>query len=224
MTADRAADVAPLAKAVVVYGASGHGKVVADVARLAGLELAGFLDDDPAKIGGVYFGAPVFSWDAVLRQHERVAELGVALGIGDNAIREACFTRLTSAGLCIPTLVHPSAVIAASSRLGAGTVVMAGAVVNPDATVGEGCILNTGSVVEHDNRLGTFVHLSPNAALGGGVSIGHRTHVGLGAVVLPGMVVGADVRVGAGAVVHRPVADATTVVGNPARPLPPRAR
>jgi sugar O-acyltransferase (sialic acid O-acetyltransferase NeuD family) len=208
----------------VVYGASGHGKVVADIARLAGLELAGFLDDDPAKLGGVHFGFTVLSWEVILRQHERTPELGVALGIGDNARREACFARLVAAGLTVPCLVHPSAVIAASSRLGAGTVVMAGAVVNPDAMVGEGCILNTGSVVEHDDRLGRFVHLSPNAALGGGVSIGHRTHIGLGSVVLPGVAIGDDVRVGAGAVVHRPVADAATVVGIPAHPIARRTR
>jgi sugar O-acyltransferase (sialic acid O-acetyltransferase NeuD family) len=224
MTGECRALGVPPPKAVVVYGASGHGKVVADIARLAGLELAGFLDDDPAKIGGVHFGAPVLAWEAVLRRHERATELGVALGIGSNARREACFARLVAAGLSVPSLVHPAAVVAVSSRLGAGTVVMAGAVVNPDAVVEEGCILNTGSVVEHDNRLGRFVHLSPNATLGGGVSIGDRTHVGLGAVVLPGVVVGADVRVGAGAVVHRPVADATTVIGVPARPLAPRAR
>ena len=210
-------------ESVIIYGASGHGKVVADIALCAGYTLAGFLDDDPSKVGGVLFGAPIFSWEAISRRREAWnRSAAVALGIGDNAGREQCFGRLRASGIVIATLVHPSAVIARSARLGAGTVAMARAVVNPDALVGEGCILNTGSITEHDGDLGRFVHLSPNATLGGGVSIGDRTHIGLGAVVLPGIRVGADVRVGAGAAVHRPVKDGLTVVGVPARPMPRR--
>src|SRR3990172_3176363 len=209
-------------RSVIVYGASGHGKVVADIALCAGYTLAGFLDDDPSKVGGVLLGAPIFSWEALSRRREAWSDSAVALGIGDNAHRERCFGRLRASGIVIATLVHPAAVIARSARLGAGTVAMARAVVNPDAVVGEGSILNTGSITEHDGDLGRFVHLSPNATLGGGVSIGDRTHVGLGAVVLPGVRVGADVRVGAGAAVHRPVEDGLTVVGVPARPMPRR--
>jgi sugar O-acyltransferase (sialic acid O-acetyltransferase NeuD family) len=207
---------------LLVYGAGGHGKVVADVARSAGWTVAGFIDDRPDAAGTRFFGAPVTSWASYLADRPSGPDVYpdvVALGIGDNAARERSHQRLQESGITVPLLVHATAVIAPSAVLQAGTVVMALAVVNPDAEVGPGAILNTGSVVEHDCRLGRFVHLSPNAALGGTVRIGDRTHIGLGAVVLPAVRVGADVRVGAGAVVHRDTADAVTMVGVPARPL-----
>jgi sugar O-acyltransferase (sialic acid O-acetyltransferase NeuD family) len=207
---------------LLVFGASGHGKVVADVARAAGFEIVGFIDDDAAKQQASLWRLPVMAWSDWLAAPARACQPGVALGIGDNAARERCRDRVLADGFEIVTVVHPSAVVARTARLDRGTVVMALAAVNPDAEVGEGAILNTGCVVEHDCRLGRFVHLSPNSALGGGVAIGDRTHLGLGSVALPLVTIGSDVKVGAGAVVHRPVADGLTVVGVPAHPLAAR--
>jgi sugar O-acyltransferase (sialic acid O-acetyltransferase NeuD family) len=203
---------------LLVFGAGGHGKVVADVGRSAGWVLEGFIDDDPDRQRSGVWGLPVLSWDRALAGPARAPGLVIALGVGDNGARQRCCERILGAGLSIGTLVHPSAVVASTARLGRGTVAMALAAVNPDAAIGDGVILNTGSVVEHDCQVGRFAHLSPNSALGGAARIGDCTHLGLGAVVLPGVVVGADVRVGAGAVVHRAVPDGTTVMGVPARP------
>jgi sugar O-acyltransferase (sialic acid O-acetyltransferase NeuD family) len=209
--------------ALLVLGSGGHGKVVADVGRSMGLRLAGFVDDDPARVGARIWGLEVISWDRLLAERERLGEVVVALGIGSNEARERGHARLRAAGLPVATLIHPKAAVASSARLGEGTVVMANASVNPDAEVGAGAIVNTGAVVEHDCRLGDYAHLSPNAALGGAATVGRRSHLGLGAVALPGVKVGADVRAGAGAAIHRDVADGLTVVGVPARPIDERA-
>ena len=210
-----------MSRRVLVFGASGHGKVVADVARAAGLVVVGFVDDDERRRGARLWELPVLGWDEAAGRHGGPGRAAVALGIGDNRARELVFDRVVSAGFEVVTAVHPSAVLAPRARLGPGTVVMALAAVNPDAEVGVGAILNTGCVVEHDCRVGRFAHLSPNSALGGGAEVGDRAHLGLGAVVLPLVGVGADVRVGAGAVVHRPVEAGVTVVGVPARPVGP---
>jgi sugar O-acyltransferase (sialic acid O-acetyltransferase NeuD family) len=202
---------------VVVYGASGHGKVVADVARAAGLEVVGFVDDAPGRQGTGPWGIPVLSWSDCVARREVLGQPAVALGIGENASRERVHARVVADGFEVATPVHPGAVVSPTARIGTGTVVMALVAVNPDAEVGPGAILNTGCVVEHDCRVGAFAHLSPNAALGGGVQVGDRAHLGLGAVVLPMQVVGADARVGAGAVVTRAVEAGATVVGVPAR-------
>ncbi len=204
---------------VVVFGAGGHGKVVADVARSAGFTVAAFGDDSPARAGTTLWDLPVVSWERFLAGDDAWRGAAVAMGVGDNRARQACQERVAAAGLHVVTVVHARATLAPTARIAAGSVVMAGAVVNPDASVGRGCILNTGCVVEHDCRVGDFAHLSPNAALGGTVTIGERSHLGLGAVVLPGVRVGSDVRVGAGAAVVRDVADALTVVGVPAAPV-----
>jgi sugar O-acyltransferase (sialic acid O-acetyltransferase NeuD family) len=207
-----------VSRRVAVLGAGGHGKVVADVALCAGMEVVAFLDDAPAKAGTSIWGIPVVAWDRfVVDESSRGS--AIALAFGDNRARQRSAERVRAAGLGVATLVHPGAAVARTARLGAGTVVMAGAAVNPDADVGDGCIVNTGAVVEHDCVIGDFAHLSPNAALGGGVKLGARTHLGLGAVALPLVRIGADVRIGAGAVVHRDVADGLTVVGVPAQPL-----
>jgi UDP-N-acetylbacillosamine N-acetyltransferase len=204
-------------RGLLVLGAGGHGKVVADVGRSAGLTLLGFVDDDPSRDGSLIWGLPVIGWERLLAERARFGEVVVALGIGSNEARERGHARLRAAGLTVATLVHPTAAIAPSSSLGEGTVVMANATVNPDAIVGEGVIVNTGAVVEHDCRVADYAHLSPNAALGGAVTVGRGSHLGLGAVALPGVHVGAAVRAGAGAAIHRDVADGRTVVGVPAR-------
>jgi len=208
---------------VLVFGASGHGKVVADVASAAGLEILGFVDDDPERRKAGLWDLPVLGWEEARARRWEGQRPAIALGIGDNRARERVFERVRASGFEVLTVVHPSAVVAIRARLGAGTVVMALVAVNPDAKVSEGVILNTGCVVEHDCRVGRFAHLSPNGALGGGVEIGDRAHLGLGAMVLPLVKVGSDVRVGAGAVVTKDVPPGTTVVGMPAKPLSPRS-
>ncbi len=204
---------------VLVFGASGHGKVVADIVLAAGNELLGFADDNLERQASGLWGLPVLGWDAAEKCQWNGGRPAVALGIGDNRARERVFERVLGSGFKLMAAVHPSAVVASRSRIGAGAVVMALATVNPDADVGDGAILNTGCVVEHDCRIGKFAHLSPNVALGGGVRVGDRVHLGLGAVVLPLVQIGADARVGAGGVVVRDVEGGSTVVGVPARTI-----
>jgi sugar O-acyltransferase (sialic acid O-acetyltransferase NeuD family) len=212
------------ARPILVFGAGGHGKVVADAARSAGFALAGFVDDAPSRAGSSIWGLPVITWEQCRSEPGRWGSACFALGIGDNGARENVQCRLEDADREVAVVVHGRATISPTARLAPGTVVMAGAVVNPDAVIGRGCIVNTGAIVEHDCELGEFVHLSPNVALGGTVWIGDRTHLGLGAVALPGVRIGTDAKVGAGAVVIRDVPDALTVVGVPAWPLEGRAK
>lgn len=206
-----------MTRPLLVFGAGGHGKVVADAAQLAGYLLAGFIDDDPARVGRSVLGLPVRAWAEVTGDGTAAQGFLVALAIGDNAARQRSMERLRAAGFEVPAIRHPSAVIARSATVGAGVLVAAGVVVNPDASVSDGAILNTGCVIEHDCKVGAFAHVSPGAALGGAVAVGDRSHVGLGAVILPGVRVGVDVRIGAGAAVLRDVQDGVTVVGVPAR-------
>ena len=203
---------------VLVYGASGHGKVVVDVALAAGWTVLGFGDGDAEKRGRTVLGVPVVALgedEAVTFCREQDARFIVA--IGSNLVRRQVFERFVAGGVEPAVVVHPRAVVAATARLGVGTVVMAGAVINPDARVGRDVIVNTGAVIEHDNVVGDHAHLSPGVKMGGTVRVGEGTHVGIGAVVRNNIEIGAWSLVGAGAVVVSPIGDRVAAWGCPAK-------
>jgi sugar O-acyltransferase (sialic acid O-acetyltransferase NeuD family) len=203
---------------VIVYGAGGHGRVVADILQLRGIEVEGFIDDDPGKYreqaGLKILGDARWLVEQAARQH-----VAVALGIGDNFSRCAVAQRCLLTGARLLTAVHPSATIAASAKLSEGVVIMAHAVVNADASIGLGAVINTAAIVEHDCDVGEFAHLSPKAAIGGHVQVGRYSWLGIGSNVLPDVKVGTGSIVGAGATVLHDVGDWVVAIGTPARIL-----
>ena len=200
--------------AIVVYGAGGHGKVVAEILITCGRDLQGFIDDNPSLRGSSVLGLPVYSADEWLRSHEHA---GVALGIGINVAREQVAVRIRHSGCSVLTVVHPGALVSRNARIGEGAAVMPGAVLNPDCEIGEGAIINSGAIVEHDAQIGRYSHLSPNSAAGGGAIVGAYAHIGMGASVLPLKRVGTNCVIGAGAIVTSDIADGNLAYGIPAR-------
>lgn len=207
--------------AFIILGAGGHGKVVADLARSLGREVYGFVD--VVKVGEIVEpgGSRV-----VLAQEDylTLASVGSAptdhatIAIGDNKVRLELFHELKR-NVNLPTLVHPTAHVSLSARLGLAGHVCPMVVVHTAASIGDAVILNTRSLIEHDCVVGDGVHISPGAVLCGGVTVGRGAWIGAGAVVIPGLRIGENATVGAGAVVIRDVLDGATVVGNPAKPL-----
>ena len=208
-------------KNLVVLGAGGHGKVLADlVQQTPDFRLLGLLDDDPAKIGTLVLGSPVLGPIQQLQSLSPEAHISsVAFGAGDNCIRSSWFDAARKAKLEAATLVHPSAVISRHVKLGVGVVVLAGAVVNAGAVIGDDVCLNTGCRIDHDCRRGKHSHVFPGATLTGGVELGPYATVGAGAVVHPNRKIGRNAYRGAGAVVTANVGDNEVVAGNPARLL-----
>lgn len=197
---------------LVIIGAGGHGKVIADNALKNGYTQVVFVDDHAS---GRCMGLPIVGTSAMLDALNDGAT-DFVIGVGSNPVRKRIAERFA---LPWATLVHPSAQIAAGVTLGPGTVVMAGAIINAAATVGAHCIINTCAVVEHDNVLGDFVHISPRAALGGTVRIGELTHMGIGSVVRNNMEISSNCTVGAGAVVVKHIDSSGTYIGAPARKM-----
>jgi sugar O-acyltransferase (sialic acid O-acetyltransferase NeuD family) len=206
---------------LLIWGAGGHAKVVADVARASEWEIVAFLDDDPSKQGQLFYGAPVRGAQTLTPSPggRGEPECSVFVAIGNNAARERCLVQVLASGRTSPVLVDPSARVSPTAVLGPGTIVMAGAVVQADSRIGLGGIVNTGASVDHDCILGTCVHIAPGARLTGQVRVGDRTLIGAGAVVIPQVRIGADNTIGAGAAVVKDTPDGVTLVGVPARRL-----
>ena len=198
----------------VVYGAGGHGKVVAEVLCASGCTVYGFIDDNAALSGSTISGLPVFLAEEWLHSH---SESRIGLGIGDNRAREEAAWRVRRHNSRPITAIHPSAVLAKSAKIAEGVVILPTAVLNPDCDIAEGVIINSGAIVEHDVRIGRYAHLSPNCATGGGSQIGAFAHIGMGASVLPLRKVGDRAVVGAGAVVIDDIAESQIVFGIPAK-------
>jgi len=207
---------------VIILGAGGHAKVVAEILRLSGkYDLIGLLD--PALSGRIVGGLPVLGGDELLPRlkSEGVSAVFVGVGgIGDNMTRTKLFEKAISMGFTPINAIHPSAIISSSARVGCGVAIMARAVINSEAEIGDNVIINTGAVVEHDCRIEAHVHVSPGAILCGGVVVSRSAHIGAGAVIRQGINIGEFAGVGAGAVVIRDVEASTTVAGVPAHELP----
>ncbi len=193
---------------IVILGAGGHGKVIADIVLSCGDKLIGFLDDN---VTGEVLGYPILGKipDAI----QYAENCSFIIGIGDNQTRK----RLDETyKLNWQTAIHPTAVIARDVLIEEGTVVMANAVVNPSSAIGKHCIINTSAVIEHDNNIGDFVHISPHATLCGTVSIGDLTHIGAGVTVRNDISICGECMIGAGAVVVKNIEISGTYVGVPA--------
>jgi len=205
---------------VFVYGASGHGKVVADIlfARKNSC-IVGFIDDRVELRGTTILGLPVCGNGEWLRQEAGKMRVTVALGIGDNVTRQKVAEKCIVWGAELATLVHPNASVSASAQLGTGTVVMAQAAINPGAKIGKGVVVNTAAVVDHDVEIGDFAHVAPNAAMGGASRLGTLSQLSMGAVIIQCVTVGERTVVGAGAVVVRTLPDGVVALGVPARIL-----
>jgi sugar O-acyltransferase (sialic acid O-acetyltransferase NeuD family) len=202
---------------IFVYGARGHGKVVADILQACGQRVCGFIDDGADSIGSQVLGLPVcggFTW---LKDRTQQTPVAVVLGIGKNEARKEVAERCRSAGIKLLTAIHPGAVVSTSARIGDGTVIMARAVVNPDSIIGECAVVNTGAVVEHDCVVGDYAHLSPNSSMGGAARLGALSWLGMSAAIIHGVSVGVGTVVGAGAVVIRDLPDRVVAIGVPAR-------
>lgn len=201
-------------KRIAIIGASGHGKVVADIARLNQYEDIIFLDDNTELNSCGIYKVVGTSQEYV---HYASQEYDLIVAIGNAKIRQRIQEQIENNGLCCATLLHPSAVIAEDVQIGSGTVVMANTVINPGTKIGKGCIINTCASVDHDNKIADYVHVSVGAHLAGTVSVGMRTWIGIGAVVSNNVEIVGDCMIGAGAVVVKDLAESAAYVGVPAK-------
>ena len=196
-------------KRITIIGASGHGKVVADIARLNGYNEIGFLDDNGQveNCGGY----PVVGRTTTAT----IIDSDLFVAIGDATTRKNLMEAFGVERFV--TLIHPKAVIAENVTIGAGSVIMAGAVINPGVRIGAGCIINTCSSVDHDCIVGDYCHISVGAHLSGTIVVGAGTWIAVGASIANNVAISGNSIIGAGAVVIKDILEPGTYVGVPVR-------
>ena len=203
-----------MSKSVVIIGASGHGKVIADIIVNSDDKVLGFLDDSDDVQGKKIIGFPVLG---KIADFDNYRDCEFVIAIGNPYIREKISNELPVKWY---TAIHPTAVISSLDvEIGEGTVIMANAVVNPSARIGKHCIINTGAIVEHDNILEDYVHLSPNVTLAGIVKVGKSTHIGAGSCTKQVLNIASNCVIGAGSVIVKDITESGTYVGVPARKI-----
>lgn len=204
---------------LVIWGASGHALVVADIINLTGeYELVGFIDDvNPVQAHTIMCGVPVLEGRNCLEDLKRQGLTHVIFAFGNCAARLRLAAWSREIGLSLATAIHPKATVAADVPVGAGTVIAAGAVVNSGATIGENVIINTCASVDHECVIDNGVHICPGAHLAGRVTVGRASWVGIGATVVDRVRIGASAMIGAGAVVVNDIPDGVLAYGVPAK-------
>lgn len=193
---------------MIIYGASGHGKVIIDIIKSNSLSVDHVIDDNSAitQLGNYTVS------------HKLTSEMKgntIVIAIGNNYVRKAVSQKIKSS--FVKALIHSSAQVSESASINEGTVVMANAIVNASVKIGKHCIVNSGAIIEHDVKLQDFVHISPGASITGNVEISEGAHIGTNASVIPGIRIGKWAMIGAGAVIVKDVPDFAVVVGNPGK-------
>ena len=204
---------------LVIWGASGHARVVADIVRLSGnFDIIGFLDSiDASRKGMDFCSSTILGGEEQLEKLYKRNVKHLVFGFGNCQARLTLAPVVSSLGFEFATAIHPNATVAKDVRIGKGTVVMAGAVINPGSMVGENVIVNTSASVDHDCIIANAVHVGPGSHIGGGVTIGPGTWIGIGAVVKDKIRIGDGSIIGAGAVVLRDIPDGVVAFGVPAK-------
>lgn len=192
-------------RSLIIYGASGHGKVAADIAKLNGYTDIIFYDDNPDK--------KEFGQFEVVHSFDGLEDYDIFIAIGDNKTRKLISEKMHKT---LITLIHPSAVIADDVVIGNGVIVMANAVINPGTIVKDGAIINTCASVDHDNIIKEYVHLSVGVHTAGSVKIDSLAFVGAGAIIINNIHITQEVMIGAGAVVINDIEEVGMYCGVPA--------
>ena len=194
----------PLSKRkMVIWGASGHALVVADIIRLRGdYEIAGFLDNvNPELKGSLFAGATILGGNEQLEVLIANDVRHIIIGFGNCLARIQLAETVVKMGFSLIQAIHPSAVIASNATIGTGTVISAGAVIGPKVSIGSNVIINTSASIDHECIIADGAHIGPGVHLGGKVQVGRAAWVAIGSTVIQGIKIGDFNIIEAGSVV-----------------------
>ena len=198
---------------VIILGAGGHAKVVANVLKISGRDVIGLVTPDEEE-GTFKFGIKVLGNDNVLNSYSK-KDILLANGVGAlprEVLRWELAKEFRDKGYTFINVIHPSAIIAEDVELGEGAQVMAGSIIQPGSYIGRDTIVNTASQIDHDCYISNNCHLSPGVILSGSVNIAKGCHIGTGSIVIQDISIGSNSLIAAGSVVYKNIADGMCLI------------
>lgn len=205
---------------VVIFGSSGHAKVIVDIIESElKFEILGFIDKFKS-VGDEILGYKVIGDEESLS--DLMVKFGFnqgVVGIGDNFIRSKVVEKIKelAPNFQFINCIHKSAKVSKHLTIGIGNVVMPGATINASSVISNHCIFNTNSSLDHDCIVSNFSSLGPNSAVGGNCNIGEFSAIGIGASVFHGIHIDNNCIIGGGSSVNKHTQPNSVYYGVPAR-------
>ena len=201
----------------LIIGAGGHARIVASVAGDTDLDILGVIDKDNNSIGEKVGDYEIVDTIDNLNSWLKKGVRKILIAIGNNQERKELFFNLKTSKIEFPTLIHKTAVINRSCKIGEGSLICPGVIIGAEVNIGISTIINSGSIVEHESEIGDFSSIAPGCNLAGRVKIGKKSFIGIGATISNNLSIGENCVVGAGSVVIKNVSSESTVYGVPAK-------
>ena len=198
---------------IIILGAGGHAKVIAEALIQAGFKVKGLTSPDKSR-NVTFFGLKVLGTDEILSNFSP-SEVMLANGIGTlpgGKLRWKLAKRMRENGFVFTQVIHPSSVVALDVELAEGVQIMAGSVIQTNVRIGQDSIINTGTLIDHDCQIAENCHIAPGVVCSGGVKIGKGTHLGTGTTVIQNISIGRNTVIGAGTTIYKNVAANTKFV------------
>ena len=204
-------------KVLGIYGCGGAGRESKEIAEELGLwdEIV-FIDD--AFTNDVFHGIRRLNYEEFINEYNQdTAEIIISLGEPEFKVK--LYERLNANGYHFANLIHPSAIISPSAKLGNGLIIKPRALISTEAQIGNNVSIEENGIIGHDSIIKDHCQISANVIVAGGCKIGEATYIGLGVPVKQGTTIGANCVIGMGSVVIRNIPDNVIAIGNPARPM-----
>ena len=199
---------------ILLYGASGHSKVICSVFESMGYVIDTIFDDNYSENDKFKFNTRYKIKNGYSKNYK--PNISLLIAIGDNKVRKKVSELISHS---FSKAIHKTSIIDNIEGIGDGTAVLHNAIIQRDTIVGKHCIINTNASIDHDCIIKNFVHISPSATLCGNVLVDEGTHIGSGAIIIPNIKIGKWCIIGAGAVITKNIPDFSLVVGVPGKIL-----
>ncbi len=203
-------------KKIIIIGAGGHAAEIRDYIAHhnksqvnKGIEVVGYLDDDESNYHHYNYSEPYLG---SIKEYKFDKSKFYLMGIANLAFRRTIIEKFIASGAEFVSLIHPTALISPSAKIGKGVVISHNASVGPKAIIGDYCVLNSRCTIGHDSVLGQYNFIGPQVAISGNTIIGNENMLGTNCCTIPSTKIGDKNKIAAGMVLYKSVGDGETVL------------